>query len=81
MDMRFGTWNVRGSLETVVSELVKYNLDLVAVQDVRWDKGGSQPANYSTFFYGNEADFFIHKKEISSLEGRIYYVLVIGHHI
>jgi hypothetical protein len=40
MDTRFGTWNVRtecraGSLKTVESQLEKYNLDLVAVQEVR----------------------------------------------
>jgi hypothetical protein len=40
MDMRFGTWNVRslwrvGSLKTLASELAKYHLDLVVVQDVR----------------------------------------------
>jgi exonuclease III len=46
MDMRFGTWNVRslyriGSLTTVVRELGKYKLDLVGVQEVRWEKGGA----------------------------------------
>jgi hypothetical protein len=45
MDMRFGTWNVRslyrsGSLKTVARVLGKYKLDLVGVQEVRWDKGG-----------------------------------------
>jgi exonuclease III len=42
MDMRFGTWNVRsraGSLKTVARELGKYKLDLVGVQEVRWEKG------------------------------------------
>ena len=44
--MRFGTWNVRslyrsGSLMTVVRELAIYKLDLVGVQEVRWDKGGT----------------------------------------
>jgi len=43
--MRFGTWNVRilyrsGSLTTVVGELARYKLNLVSVQEVRWDKGG-----------------------------------------
>jgi hypothetical protein len=42
MEIRFGIWNVRslyraGSLKTVVTELAKYKLDLVAVQEVRWD--------------------------------------------
>jgi hypothetical protein len=41
MDMRFGT---------VASELAKCNLDLVAVQDVTWDKGGSEPAQDRTFY-------------------------------
>jgi hypothetical protein len=36
-----------------VSILVKYNLDLVAVEDVRWDDSGSQPAEDGTFLYGN----------------------------
>jgi hypothetical protein len=26
-------------------KLVKYNIDLVEFQEVRWDKGGSQPAD------------------------------------
>jgi hypothetical protein len=43
-DMRFGTWNVRSmfgsrSLLTVARELVRYKLDSVDVQEVRWDKG------------------------------------------
>jgi exonuclease III len=43
-DMRFGMWNVRslyraGSLKTVARELGKYKLDLVGVQEVRWEKG------------------------------------------
>jgi exonuclease III len=47
MDMRFETWDVRSiyrvcSLKTVASELAKYNLDLMAVQEVRWVKGGRQ---------------------------------------
>jgi exonuclease III len=57
MDMRFGTWNVRslcrsGSLKTVARELGKYKLDLVGVQEVRWDKGGTERAEDYTFFYG-----------------------------
>jgi len=51
-------WNVRslyraGSLGTVASELGKYNLDLVAVQEVRGNKVGCESADYSTFLYGN----------------------------
>jgi len=29
----------------------KVNLDLVAVQEVRWVEGGNQPADDYTFFY------------------------------
>jgi len=41
--MRFGMWNVRslyraGSLTAAARELAKYKLDLVGVQEVRWDK-------------------------------------------
>jgi exonuclease III len=55
--MRFGTWNVRslyrsGSLMTVTRELARYKLDLVGVQEVRWDKGGTVRAGDYTFFYG-----------------------------
>jgi hypothetical protein len=51
---RFGTWNVRslyrpGSLKIVSGELAKYKLDLVGVQEVRWDKGGTEPAGNYTF--------------------------------
>jgi hypothetical protein len=40
------------NLKTAVTELAKYKLDLVAAQEVRWDKRGSQSADYK-FFYGN----------------------------
>jgi exonuclease III len=53
----FGTWNVRstyrsGSLMTVARELAKYKLDLVGVQEVRWDKEGTVRATGYIFFYG-----------------------------
>jgi exonuclease III len=79
MDMRFGTWNVRslyrsGSLKTVARELGKYKLDLVGVQEVRWDKGGTERAEDYTFFYGagNEdhqlgTGFFVHKRMVSAV--------------
>jgi exonuclease III len=58
IDMRFRTWNARSSsrenlLKTVASEMAKHNLDLVAVQNVRWLEGGSQPADDYTVFPGN----------------------------
>jgi exonuclease III len=56
MDMRFGLWNVRslyrsGSLKTVARELRKHKLDVMGVQEVRWDKGGTEWAEDYT---GNE---------------------------
>jgi hypothetical protein len=49
MVLRFGLWNVRslyrvGSLMTVSRELSRYKLDLVGVQEVRWEGGGTEPA-------------------------------------
>jgi hypothetical protein len=39
---------------TVARELGRYKLDLVGVQEVRWDKGGTVRAGDYTFFYGRE---------------------------
>jgi hypothetical protein len=35
-----------------VEEISKYKLDLVGVEEVRWDGGGTEPAGEYTFFYG-----------------------------
>jgi hypothetical protein len=54
MDMRFGTWELGSlyrsdSLKTVPRDLAKCKLDLVRVQEVKWDKGGAKPAdNYTS---------------------------------
>jgi exonuclease III len=58
IDIKFGTWDVRslyraGSLKTVANELAKHDLDLVTVQEVRCDEGGSQPTDDYKFVYGN----------------------------
>jgi hypothetical protein len=57
--MRFGTWSVRGlyragSLMTVSRELARYKLDLVGVQEVRWEGGVTEPDGEYTFFYRKE---------------------------
>ena len=44
--MRVGTWNVRsfyrsGSITTAARELARYKLDLVGIQEVRFEKGGT----------------------------------------
>jgi len=41
-----------GSLTTVASELAGNKLDLVGVQTVRWDKGGTVRAGDCIVFYG-----------------------------
>jgi hypothetical protein len=54
-------------------ELSRYRLDLVAVQEVRWEGSGTIPSGEYTFFYvkGNEnhelgTRFFVHKRIISA---------------
>jgi hypothetical protein len=51
---------------------IRITVNLVGVQEVRWEKGGTEPAGDYTFFYGNgNADhhvgtgFFVHKRIIS----------------
>jgi hypothetical protein len=35
---------------SVAKEILKYKLDLVGVEEVRWDTGGTEPAVEYTFF-------------------------------
>ena len=56
-EMKLGTSNVRslyraGSLKVAVTELARYKLDIVDVQEFRWDKGGTVRAGDFNFFYG-----------------------------
>jgi hypothetical protein len=37
---------------TISRELSKYKLELVGVQEVRWEGGGTEPAGEYTFFFG-----------------------------
>jgi hypothetical protein len=96
MDMRFGLWNVRSlywedSLLTVSRELSKYKLDLVGMQDVRWEDSRTKPVEECTFFYGkwNEdhefgTGFFVHKRIISAVKrvefvsDRMSYIILRG---
>jgi hypothetical protein len=59
----------------VARELARYKLDLVGVQEVRWDKGGTVRAGDYTFFYGkgNESHklgtgFFVHQRIVSAIK-------------
>ena len=74
-----GTWNVRSlyrtrSLKAAARELARYKLDVVGVQEVRWDKDGTVRAGDYNFFYGkgNEnhqrgTGFFVHRRLVSAV--------------
>jgi len=88
-DQKHGTLILyrKGSLKIVASNLAKYNFSLVAVQDIKWDSGGSEPADIYTFYCGNGSanhhlgmGFFIHKwimlpvKRVGFISDRIFYI-------
>ena len=57
-------------------ELARYKLDLVGVQEVRWEKEGTVKAGDYSFFYGkgNEnhqlgTDFLVHHRIVSAVKG------------
>jgi hypothetical protein len=54
--MRFGTGDMRSlyRLGSIIVTVVRYKLDLVGVQEVRWDKGGTARVGDYTFVYGKE---------------------------
>jgi len=56
-DVSLGKWNVRslysaGSLTAGARELARFKLDILVVQEVRWDKWGTVRAGDYSFFYG-----------------------------
>ena len=75
----------------VARELARYKLDLVGVQEVRWEKGCTVQAWEYSFFYGkaNEKQsvgnwFFIHPRIVSAVKtvefvsDRVSYIVLRG---
>jgi len=94
--MRFGTWNVRslyraGSFAAASREQARYKLDLVNMQEVRWDREGTVRAGDYNIFYrkGNEnhqlgTEFFVYHRIVSSVKraefvsDRVSYIVLRG---
>ena len=88
--MRFGACNVRSlhracSFTTASRELARYKLDLVGVQEVRWEKRGTEKAGDYNFFYGKGNENQLGKRFFYTTEQnqqtREWSLLVKGCHI
>ena len=56
MDIKLATWNVRtllqpGKMKKLAMELLKYEQDVVALQEVRWSGRGQIDKKYFTIYY------------------------------
>lgn len=53
------TWNVKtllkiGKMEEVAKEIIRYNIELAAIQEVRWEDSGEIKKDHYSFFYSGE---------------------------
>ena len=74
--MRFGTWNVRslyrvGSAKTAARELERHKLNVVCVQEIKGDNGGTVRAGDYNFFYGKDAKTINCEQDICILQNSI----------
>ena len=76
--LTFATWNVRslhrdGALEDLVAETTRYNIDVTAIQEMRWKNTGSRTVREGTFYWSGKGTheegtgFFIKKQYASAV--------------
>jgi len=89
--MKLGTWNVRSFYRAGSLKAAERELDVVGVQEVRWDKEGTVRAGDYNFFYwkGNKnhqlgTGFFVHRRSVSAVKriefisDRLSYIVLRG---
>ncbi|EFN64073.1 Craniofacial development protein 2, partial [Camponotus floridanus] len=78
-DIKVGTWNVRslyrpGAFQSMVGEVEKYGMEVVALQETRWTGEGSLNVGSYAFHYGGSeihsfgVGFMINKKILSAVK-------------
>jgi len=81
--MRFSTWNVRslfraGSLAAAARELRRYELELVGVEEARWEKGSTVRAGDYNIFYAKRKRKSIVNRMFCTPHSTISSLLAVG---